>query len=1152
MQAFVHLHLHSEFSISDGLVRIPELIQAVKQQDMTSVAVTDLNNFFAAVKFYKAAIAAKIKPIFGAEVLIHNPLQVTQPHHLVLLCQDQQGYRNLTRLISRAYVEGQQQGLPMVERNWILENTSGLIALSAAQQGEIGQALLQSNTLLAAELTKQWMQSFPDRFYIELQQTDNPQEAEYLPAAIKLAQTLQCPTVATNNVRFIYPDDYDAHEARVCIHDGEVLNNPKRSRRYTAKQYLQSPTEMATLFAEIPEALTNSVEIAKRCNVHLTLDKTFLPNYPTEAGKTIEATLAEQAQTGLEQRLQFIFRNQVTTNLAILRKPYDERLQAELEMINRMGFAGYFLIVADFIRWANQQGIPVGPGRGSGAGSLVAYALQITGLDPLKYTLLFERFLNPERISMPDFDIDFCMEGRDRVIEYVAERYGRDSVSQIITYGTMAAKAVVRDVGRVLGFPYGFVDKLAKLIPFEIGITLEKALAQEEQLQTRYQQEEDVQTIIDLAKKLEGITRNAGKHAGGVVIAPSPLTDFTPLYCESNGGPTVTQFDKDDVEAVGLVKFDFLGLRTLTIIDWALQIVNTEREANGELAIDINQIPTDDLQSFKLLQACKTTAVFQLESRGMKDLIKRSRPDCFEDIIALVALFRPGPLQSGMVDDFINRKNGEAKVTYLHPELEPILRTTYGVILYQEQVMQIAQQLAGYSLGAADLLRRAMGKKKPEEMAKQRDIFTKGAVAHGIDETIATYIFDLMEKFAGYGFNKSHSAAYALVAFQTAWLKAHYPAAFMAAVLSSDMDNTDKVVNFIDDCRQLGLTVLPPNINTSCFRFTVKDPKTIIYGLGAIKGIGRSAIQGVIDARSSQGLYRDIFDFCQRTENRKINRRVCEALIRSGAMDVLGSNRATLFVNLSNALKSAEQQHKNQQAGQIDLFAGADAATTQTDFTSEIDQPMPMSERLAGEKATLGFYLSGHPLDQYRQELAQFTHGPIASLQIGQRKIRIAGYITAIKNVYTKSGKRMAIVNLEDGSGKLEVVFLAKMYSSSSELLIADQLLVVEGEVSADDFSGGLRMVADAAWTLAQCRNRFVKRLVLKLQPQQCSNSLMDELKQCLEPVTPEGCPVCVRYLKDDAAVDVMLGAKWRVIVSDQQLTQLGNLIGRDAVALEY
>ncbi|MBI5461167.1 MAG: DNA polymerase III subunit alpha, partial [Gammaproteobacteria bacterium] len=837
---FVHLHLHTEYSLVDGIVRVKPLVKAVAAAGMPACAVTDQSNLFALVKFYKAALGAGVKPIVGADIWIHNELDPNQPHRLVLLCQDRTGYLNLNALISRSYIDGQHRGVPTVQKAWLHEHSAGLIALSGGRAGDVGLALLAGNTPHAEQLLAEWCAIFPDRYYLELQRTGREHEEDYLHAAVALAVRHTVPVVATNDVHFLTPDDFEAHEARVCIHDGRTLDDPRRPRRHSEQQYLKTPEEMAELFADIPEALENTVEIAKRCNMQLTLGKNYLPDFPVPAGMTMDEFFRQQAREGLEQRLPKLF-DANAPDFTERRQPYDERLQIELDVIIQMGFPGYFLIVADFIQWAKNNGVPVGPGRGSGAGSLVAYALTITDLDPIQYDLLFERFLNPERVSMPDFDVDFCMEGRDRVIDYVAEKYGRDKVSQIITYGSMAAKAVVRDVGRVLGHPYGFVDRIAKLIPFEIGITLDKALEQEEQLRQAYENEEDVHAIIDLAKSLEGLARNAGKHAGGVVIAPSKLTDFTPLYCEAGGANLVSQFDKDDVEAVGLVKFDFLGLRTLTIIDWALATLNRQRAERGEEPVDIERIPLIDPATFVLLKACQTTAVFQLESSGMKDLIRRLQPDSFEDIIALVALFRPGPLQSGMVDDFIARKHGAA-IKYPHPKLEPILKPTYGVILYQEQVMQIAQVLAGYSLGAADLLRRAMGKKKPEEMAKQREVFTEGARTNGIDEKIATHIFDLMEKFAGYGFNKSHSAAYALVSYQTAWMKAHYPAPFMAAVLSADMDNTDKVVTLIDECRDMKLNVVPPDINRSYYQFTVEGDATEIYGLGAIKGVGQAAI----------------------------------------------------------------------------------------------------------------------------------------------------------------------------------------------------------------------------------------------------------------------------------------------------------------------
>src|SRR3569623_860819 len=875
--AFVHLRVHTENSLVNGVVRVKPLENACAKAGMPAVAVTDQCNLFAMVKFYKAALAACVKPLVGVDIWLHYEADHNHPTRLVLLCQDRSGYLNLTRLISRSYIEGQERGVPMLRKEWLQGASAGLIALSG-KFGDVGQALLAGNRAAAEAALADWVALYPDRFYFELQRTGRLQDEEYLHEAVALAAAEGVPVVATNDVQFLKPEDFDAHEARVCIHDGRTLDDPRRPRLYSEQQYLRSPHEMAALFADLPEALANTVEIARRCNLQLTLGEAVLPEFPIPAGLTTDEYFRQEARAGLERRLRVLFRSSYeggagsavssaparqaarvkeggagraikdgppVLDLAALRKPYDERLKSELDVIIQMGFPGYFVIVADFIRWAKANGVPVGPGRGSGAGSLVAYALDITDLDPTRYDLLFERFLNPERVSMPDFDVDFCMEGRDRVIDYVVQRYGRERVSQIITYGSMAAKAVVRDVGRVLSHPYGFVDQIAKLIPFELGMTLDKALEQEEQLRERYQKEDDVRELIDLARKLEGMPRNAGKHAGGVVIAPSALTDFTPLICESGGGGTVTQFDKDDVEAVGLVKFDFLGLRTLTIIDWAVKIINRARQAAGETPLDITLIPLGDKATYDLLKRCATTAVFQLESQGMKDLVKRLQPDCFEDIIALVALFRPGPLQSGMVDDFIMRKKGKAQITYPHPLLEPILKPTYGVIVYQEQVMQIAQVLAGYTLGGADLLRRAMGKK--------RDIFTKGAQDRGIDAKIATPVFDLMEKFAEYGFNKSHSAAYALVSYQTAWLKAHYPAAFMAAVMSADMHHTDKVVTFIDEARHMKLAILPPDVNRCDTLFTVLDDKSILYGLGAIKGVGTAATDNMAEERNANG-----------------------------------------------------------------------------------------------------------------------------------------------------------------------------------------------------------------------------------------------------------------------------------------------------------
>ncbi|MFN3235280.1 MAG: DNA polymerase III subunit alpha, partial [Gammaproteobacteria bacterium] len=1023
------------------MVRIPELIQRCQALGMPAVAVTDQNNLFGVVKFYKAAMAAKVKPIIGADLWLYNPDSPSHPYRLTALCQNAQGYKNLMRLISRSYTEGQYQDVPMVKREWLAEDAEGLIILSGAREGDVGQALLAQQKDVVETLVAFYQKHFPNRYYLELQRTFRAQDDEHLQAALKLANAKQLPVVATNDVRFLMRDDFEAHEARVCIHDGYVLSDSKRPRKYNENQFLKSQEEMRSLFQDIPEALQNTVEIYKRCNVHVEIGKTYLPNFPVPESFTTEDYLTHVSNEKMQAILQSVDEGKHAA--------YDARLATELNVINSMGFAGYFLIVADFIAWAKENNIPVGPGRGSGAGSLVAYVLGITGLDPLQHELLFERFLNPERVSMPDFDIDFCMDGRDQVIDYVAQKYGRNSVSQIITFGTMAARAVVRDVGRVLGHPYGLIDKIAKLIPFEIGMTLDKALQMEVLLRERYNNEEETRTLLDLAKKCEGLARNAGKHAGGVVISPSLLTDFTPLYCEQGSEQFITQFDKDDVEAVGLVKFDFLGLRTLTIIKWAVE--NIHKAYNK--AVDIDQIPMDDEKTYDLLKSCQTLAVFQLESRGMRDLVRRLQPEAFEEIVALVALFRPGPLQSGMVDDFIDRKHGRAKVTYPHPDLEPILRPTHGVILYQEQVMQIAQVLAGYTLGGADILRRAMGKKKPEEMAEQRAIFMKGAIERDVNANTAKGIFDLMEKFAGYGFNRSHSAGYALIAYQTAWLKAHYPAAFMAAVLSSDMDNTDKVVAMINECRALELKIIMPDINISQVVFTVGVNDEVIYGLAALKGVGQSAIEEILSVRE-QGPFENLFSLCERVDMKKVNRRVLEALIKSGALDSFNAERSQLFESIDKAIQLAEQAKRDQANKQTSLFAHVDTTSAKT---HEYVPVPPWSEelRLSGEKEVLGMYVTGHPLDRYRKELDIITTSTIKALQPANNQlVVVAGLVIALRTMNTKRGDRMAFMTLDDNAGSIEIAVFADSFAEYRDLLIKDQLLIVEGEVSVDDYSG--------------------------------------------------------------------------------------------------
>lgn len=1156
---FVHLHIHTDYSLVDGLVRIKPMTQAVAGAGMPAVALTDQHNLFAAVKFYDAAMQAGIKPILGADLRLRDPDDASRSLRFVLLCANMTGYRNLSRLLSQAYIEGQHLGVPMLEMAWLQGQTEGLICLSGGREGIAGRELIYGRYDEAVREISRWSEMFPSRFYLELIRTGREDEEIFIQSAVEVAREHQLPVVATNDVRFLTPDQFEAHEAKVCINEGRTLDDPRRPRRYSEQQYLRSAEEMVELFADIPEAIDNTIEIAKRCNVQLTLGEHYLPDFPVPEGMTIEAFLTQEAEQGLEKRLALLYPDAEKRDK--MRPDYQARLHDELTVINEMGFPGYFLIVADFIRWAKNNDVPVGPGRGSGAGSLVAYAMDITDLDPLAYDLLFERFLNPERVSLPDFDVDFCMDGRDRVIDYVSRHYGRDHVSQIITFGTMAAKAVLRDVGRVLGHPYGFVDQLAKLVPFELKMTLSKALDQEPQLRERYDNEEDVRTLIDLALQLEGLTRNVGKHAGGVVIAPETLTEYTPLYCEHNGASLVSQYDKDDVESVGLVKFDFLGLKTLTVIDWAVKNVKALLPAIEAEKIDLNQIPLDDKASYDLLKRCETTAVFQLESRGMKELIKRLQPDNFEEIIALVALFRPGPLQSGMVDDFVNRKHGRARVDYPHPELEPVLKPTYGVIVYQEQVMQIAQVLAGYSLGGADMLRRAMGKKKPEEMAKQRKIFLEGAAGRGIDQQTAEPIFDLMEKFAEYGFNKSHSAAYALVAYQTAWLKAHYPSAFMAAVLSADMDNTDKIVGLIDECRDMQLTVLPPDVNHSKIQFTVEDERTIRYGMGAIKGVGESALAGIVHEREQGDAFSSLFDFCRRVELRKINRRVMESLVKSGAFDSLGGNRATLEASLSHAIQLAEQHRRNQSTGQNDMFGLDDVGPQASDGETLTEQPeWPEEQLLMAEKATLGLYLSGHPIDRYTDELARFIPTKINDLEVpesqgyrrNEKPVLTAGLIVAIRTMKSKNGSRMAFITIDDQTARLEVRVFAEAFEQYQSVLQPDRLVVIEGKIGHDNFTGSIAATAETVYDIDHAREHFGKAVRVEVQSGPQADQWVEQLRERLTPFCGGRMPLELAYRNQDASVLVHLSDDWQVRPSDTLLSVLSDLGCSTAVSVRY
>ena len=1161
--SFIHLRVHSDFSMSDGLKKVKPLIARAAELNMPALALTDQTNLCGLVKYYHAAHAAGMKPIIGCDFWVKSEELEDELFRLVIIATNNDGYKNLTELISKAYMRGHIQGRAVLDKQWLIEYKEGLIILSGGREGDIGKGLLKGNNDLVEQSVSFYKQHFDNCFYLELIRTGRENEENYLHLAVELASQVDLPVVATNEVVFLVPENFDAHEIRVAIHDGFTLDDKRRPKLYSTQQYLRSSEEMYELFIDIPEALENTVEIAKRCNVTVTLGEYVLPDFPTE-GLEINDFFIKVSEEGLEKRLKHLFDTDAD-DFAQIRKPYDERLAIELKVVNNMGFPGYFLIVMEFIQWSKDNNIPVGPGRGSGAGSLIAYALDITDIDPLKFDLLFERFLNPERVSMPDFDIDFCMDRRDEVIDHVAELYGRDAVSQIITFGTMAAKAVIRDVGRVLGHPYGFVDRISKLIPPTPGMTLAKAFEEEPKLPEIYAQDSEVKDLIDMCRILEGTTRNAGKHAGGVVISPTTITDFAPLYCDEEGKNPVTQFDKNDVEDAGLVKFDFLGLRTLTILQWAIEMADEKLLKAGKDPIDITEIPLEDPACYKILLKSQTTAVFQLESSGMKSLIAKLKPDCFEDIIALVALFRPGPLQSGMVDNFIERKHGREAVSYpdetwQHLDLKPILEPTYGIILYQEQVMQIAQVLAGYSLGGADMLRRAMGKKKPEEMAKQRAGFEEGARNRGVGGELAMKIFDLVEKFAGYGFNKSHSAAYALVSYQTLWMKTHFPAPFMAAVMSADMDNTEKIVILVDECANMGIDLLPPDVNASSYKFAVNDDNQIVYGIGAIKGVGEGPIEAIIKARNTGGPFVDLFDFCSRLDLKKTNKRILEKLIKSGAMDNLGPksdkgpHRAALFETLPDAIRAADQHAKAQALGQDDLFGLINEEPDDTRQVFKECAYWPEEVWLEGEKETLGLYLTGHPINRYLAEIKHYGSGRLVSLQPkGKDNLSVAiGLVIGVRVIVNKRGRRWALVTLDDKSARMDIRLFPDDYDTFADLLTTDAILVCKGQVSFDDYSGGITMTARDIMTIADARETYVKSLDINVNKTLISETFIDDFTKVLSPFKDGTCPIRVYYQREEARGMLQLGVQWRVTPSDLLLYELKVLLGDDNIALQF
>ncbi|MEC7030633.1 MAG: DNA polymerase III subunit alpha [Pseudomonadota bacterium] len=1119
MIKFAHLQLHSHYSVSQGLCDFQNIADSAQEKGIFAVALTDIDNMFGWVKFYSKMTAAGVKPIAGADVIFTVCDRAVSAS---LLCLNNIGYQQLIQMLSEAYMRSDRVGQRVVLDTQHLLKSSG-IAVILHPDG-LQEALLPQNITTVGEiLTCLSPLKEGQRLFASLTKVGLSIEETH-PAWAELVFQHNIPMVAVNQVCFMSRKDFQAHEVRLCIDQGRVIQDKSRAVTHTQDQYFKSATEMLQAFSNAKQAFTNTNILAQRCCVTLKMGEVFLPEV---AAENMNEYFLREVQTGLNKRLSVAQCERYTL------EDYQKRLEREVKTISDMGFPSYFLIVADFIKWSKANGVPVGPGRGSGAGSLAAFALEITDIDPLEYDLLFERFLNPERVSMPDFDIDFCMVGRDKVIDYVAKRYGRLNVSQIITYGRMAAKAVIRDVGRVMGHPYGFVDKLAKLIPFDLGITLDKALAQEPMLAKRYAEEIEVRQLFDLSKVLEGLVRNVGTHAGGVVIAPSNISDYSPVYSDSEQTNVVTQYDKDDIEKIGLVKFDFLGLRTLTIIDWAIKNI---KKSQG-LDIDITQISLTDAKTFELLQACLTTGVFQLESQGMKELIDRLVPDCFEDIIALVALYRPGPLQSGMVDDFVKRKHGIDKVVYHHPKLEPILNNTYGVILYQEQVMQIAQDMAGYSLGGADLLRRAMGKKKPEEMEKQRTIFSEGAKAEKIDTKVATEIFDLMEKFAGYGFNKSHSAAYALISYQTAWLKANYPTEFMAAVLSSDMDNTDKVIGFLEDVSGLGIQILPPDINHSQPMFSVVEEGKIRYGLSAIKGVGSNAATALVAGRPQEGFH-NLLDVCLHTE--KVNKKLLESLIKSGACDGLGENRATLLSSVELALQTHQQQSSNQAQGQQDLLGGEIA------FSYRMQSRHPKKVELEQERDTLGYYLSGHPVAESRQELNAIGIKPINAISLNQT-VRVAGVVNKIKVIKTKKGGRIAFVELSDDSGRVDVAFFDEVYTQCYEMLNQGGVLLIEGATSLDQFTQKTRIQCSKAIPLESYRLKYAPKLTIQvIDPQE---ALIKAIIACLDQFSGKS-SVTFIYQTQKGIATVPLPKK--VGVTDEMVASLASLSGIVSCKLRY
>ena len=1145
---FVHLHLHSEYSLSDGIIRIEDLVNRTSEMGYPAVALTDLSNLFGLIKFYRLAREKGIKPIIGSEINLIKDIDST-PASLVLLVKNKTGYTNLTKLVSNAYIEGQDKGEPFVELSWLQDYSEGLIALSGGQNGHVGQALLTGNLKLASKRLNYFKNIFKEDFFLEIARIGKENEEEYNNLVLKLSIKENIPIVATNDVRFLSPidpedspSDFEAHEARVCIQRGDFIGDSNRKKEYTENQYFSSPEEIKKKFSDFPEAINNTVEIAKKCNLELDLDHFFLPDFQVPEGNTTESYLKDLSERGLKKRLDQIRTS--NNSYSINQELYSERLEYELNMICKLGFAGYFLIVADFVNWAKKNDIPVGPGRGSGAGSITAYALGITSIDPIKYDLLFERFLNPERVSNPDFDIDFCMEGRDRVLEYVTKKYGKNSVAQISTRGTMAARAVVRDVVRVLGKSYGFGDKLAKAIPEIPGISLKQAY-KEKEFKELIDSSNESREVFDMALKLEGLSRSVGTHAAGVVIAPTALTDFTPLIVDSERGTVATQFDMGDVESAGLVKFDFLGLKTLTVINETVKRINLKLD--NEQYINIDNLPLNDEKTFQLLQKAKTAGIFQLESRGMREYLKQLVPNTFEDIVNMNALYRPGAMK--FVDSYIKKKHGREEVTYGNDILKKILNNTYGIIVYQEQVMQIAQELSGFTLGQADILRRAMGKKKKEEMEEQRSAFIEGAMKREVKKDVATNLFELINEFAGYGFNKSHSVGYALIAYQTAWLKAHYPSEFLASTLSSELDSTDRIQMFVEDCRSMNLKVNKPDINKSDYLFKDLDKETILYGLGAIKGIGESLVSNIIEARKEKE-FEDLYDFCLRVGSNRVNKRILTALIGSGAMDSFG-NRQDIFQQIESVLKSVNQVTERQQSHIQDLF-GSNNDLLDLEENKSFNYSF---DPIASEWSALGFYLESHPIEDRKEEIRKMCGTFIQELESSTNIQRVAGVLMHLNVRQGKNG-RFAFATIDDATGKLDISIWADVFDKYRSVLKKGQIMVIQGMVEKDDYfsdsdSTKYKMSAERILSFDQARQEYLKHVKVFIDP---GRKDVKEITNGIKglPTKNGGCPVLISYLGKRASADVRLPEQFNLFVNDESLASLKSLCGNENVDLVY